>query len=71
MIGKLEGIPVLVMHGDADEVIPFDEGRVLAAAAREPKEFWTVPRGRHNDLLLVEEGKWRRKLLGWLNARVE
>jgi len=71
LIGKLEGVPILIMHGDADEVIPFNEGRVLAAAAREPKEFWTVPRGRHNDLLLIDEGKWRKKMFAWLKARVE
>jgi fermentation-respiration switch protein FrsA (DUF1100 family) len=71
LIGKLEGVPVLIMHGDADEVIPFDEARVLAAAAREPKEFWTVPKGRHNDLLVIEENKWAKKLLAWMNKRVE
>lgn len=71
LIGKLEGVPILIMHGDADEVIPFDEGRVLAAAAREPKEFWTVPKGRHNDLLVIEDNKWAEKLLGWMKARVE
>lgn len=71
LIGKLEGVPVLIMHGDADEVIPFDEGRVLAAAAREPKEFWAVPGGRHSDLLLRDDGKWRKKMLAWMNARVE
>ena len=71
MIGKLEGVPVLIMHGDADEIIPFDEARVLAAAAREPKEFWAVPKGRHNDLLQVQGNKWGKKLLGWLRGRVE
>jgi fermentation-respiration switch protein FrsA (DUF1100 family) len=70
LIGKLEGVPVLLMHGDADEVIPFDEGRVLAAAAREPKQFWQVPRGRHNDLLTIDGGKWRTRLVAWMDARV-
>jgi fermentation-respiration switch protein FrsA (DUF1100 family) len=71
LIGKLEGVPVLIMHGDADEVIPYNEARVLAAAAREPKEFWTVPRGRHSDLLTINDGKWRARLLAWLKGRVD
>jgi uncharacterized protein len=39
--------PVLVLHGDADEVVPYAQGRALFAAAREPKTFFTIPGGRH------------------------
>ena len=71
LIGKLAPVPVLVMHGEADEVIPFAEGRVLAAAARDPKEFIAVPNGRHNDLLARDDGKWRRRLLEWIARQLE
>lgn len=43
--------PVLVSHGDADEVIPFSHGRRMFAAAPGPKQFVTIPGGRHNDPL--------------------
>ena len=69
-IGKLAPVPVLVVHGDADEVIPFDEGRVLAAAAREAKEFMAIPGGRHSDTLVIENGKWRRKILAWIGEQL-
>ena len=42
--------PLLVMHGDADFVIPQAQGRRLYAAANEPKQaFWPSGVG-HNDL---------------------
>lgn len=41
-------IPVLVSHGDPDEVIPTNEGRALFAAANEPKQLLIVPGAGHN-----------------------
>lgn len=41
--------PVLVMHGRADEVIPFRHGEALFAAANEPKRSFWVPGAMHND----------------------
>ena len=46
-IGRYQG-PLLMIHGDADETVPFDSGRALFEAAREPKRFVTVPGGTHN-----------------------
>lgn len=43
--------PVLVMHGEADEVIPFHHGQSLFAAAPEPKRSFWVPGARHNDFV--------------------
>ena len=40
--------PVLVMHGEADEVISFRHGEALFAAAREPKQHLWVPGAHHN-----------------------
>jgi abhydrolase domain-containing protein 17 len=45
--------PVLVMHGTADEVIPFRHGEALFAAAPEPKRHLWVSGARHNDFLPV------------------
>jgi fermentation-respiration switch protein FrsA (DUF1100 family) len=39
--------PVLVVHGDADEVVPYPHAERLFAAAREPKELVRIPGGRH------------------------
>ncbi len=60
-IGRLRA-PLLVMHGDQDEIIPFDLGRALFDAAPEPKEFWRVPGAHHNDLLETAGASYREKL---------
>ena len=44
-------VPVMVIHGEADEIVPFSQGRAVFEAAREPKQFWGVPGAHHNDLL--------------------
>jgi uncharacterized protein len=41
--------PVLVMHGDADRVIPFEAGEALFEAIAAPKQFVRLPNGDHND----------------------
>jgi fermentation-respiration switch protein FrsA (DUF1100 family) len=43
------GGPLLVSHGDADEVIPVEHGERLFAAAKCQKWLVTTPGGRHND----------------------
>ncbi len=42
--------PLQVVHGTADEVVPFHMGQSLFAAAPEPKQFIAVQGGMHNDL---------------------
>jgi hypothetical protein len=46
-------VPVLVLHGDADEIVPFDMGEQVFAAAPEPKTFYRIPGASHNDTYLV------------------
>ena len=42
--------PVLVMHGEQDELIPVSMGRDLHAAAANPKDLVIFPAGKHTDL---------------------
>lgn len=41
--------PLLQVHGDRDQIVPFVSGKKLFAAANEPKQFVVVPGGDHND----------------------
>jgi fermentation-respiration switch protein FrsA (DUF1100 family) len=54
-VAKLRNVhcPVLVTHGQADEVIAFHHGEMLFAAAAEPKRNFWVPTAGHNDLRTV------------------
>ena len=43
------GCPILVIHGDADSVIPYTNGVALFESLGEPKQFVRVRGGDHND----------------------
>ena len=48
-IGKVR-VPILVMHGERDRVVPIRFGRALFDAAPEPKEFWVARESGHENL---------------------
>ena len=48
--------PIMVLHGDRDDLIPFDIGRELFEAANEPKRFYAIEGAAHNDTYLVGGG---------------
>jgi fermentation-respiration switch protein FrsA (DUF1100 family) len=58
--------PVLILHGDADTIVPIGHGRELFAAAPEPKVFFTIPGRDHNDTFLAGPDYWDawRRFLG-------
>jgi hypothetical protein len=43
-------VPVLILHGKADEVVPYQMGQALYRAAPEPKQLFLVPKGTHFQL---------------------
>jgi fermentation-respiration switch protein FrsA (DUF1100 family) len=45
--------PLLVLHGDRDEVVPFTHGRMVFEAAPEPKKFFAIAGAGHNDTYLI------------------
>jgi uncharacterized protein len=55
LIDRLKDIhvPVLVIHGDRDEIVPIRLGREVFDAARPPKSMYVVEGADHNDLYHV------------------
>jgi len=51
-------VPKLVIHGEADRIVPFSMGRKLFEAAREPKFFYPLKEAGHNDTYLVGGEKY-------------
>jgi fermentation-respiration switch protein FrsA (DUF1100 family) len=47
-VGQLR-LPVLYIHGTADEIVPFEMGKALYNATPFARGFVTVPAGRHED----------------------
>lgn len=48
-VGRLR-VPLLIAHGDRDEIVPYELGTALFAAAPEPKRFVALPGAHHNDV---------------------
>jgi fermentation-respiration switch protein FrsA (DUF1100 family) len=47
VIGELAPMPLLIVHGEADAVVPSDHAIALYEAARPPKTLWLVPGAGH------------------------
>jgi pimeloyl-ACP methyl ester carboxylesterase len=59
--------PLLFFHGDRDEIIPYDLGRRLFAAASEPKSFETLSGAGHNDTVQVGGRRYFERIRRFLD----
>lgn len=66
-VAELE-IPKLFIHGESDETVPLELGKRLYESASEPKDFYLVRRGGHNDLHLYG-GRWYLRRLSRFRDR--
>ena len=66
-IKKITKTPLLLVHGDLDEVVPFSQAKELFGLANEPKTMFAVKGGRHGDALSRNEGEYRKRVLQWLD----
>lgn len=67
-IGLIRETPLLVIHGDMDQVVPLSQGRELFALANEPKTLFEVKGGSHGDSLSRDQGAYRKRMLAWLEG---
>jgi pimeloyl-ACP methyl ester carboxylesterase len=65
-IGELRS-PLLVLHGENDEVVPVAHGRSLFEAAPEPKALHLFPGLGHNDLVTLGGGDLAETLASWFD----
>jgi len=59
--------PILVIHSPDDEIIPFDHGQQLFAAAQGPKEFLELT-GGHNEGFLMAGQTYQAGLAKFINT---
>ena len=65
-IDKIPPRPLLLVHGDADELIPLEHAHRLYQKAKEPKELKIIPGAKHKMRL---EKAAMDFVLDWLKAR--
>jgi len=61
--------PVLIAHSPEDEIIPFEHGQALYAAANPPKHFLELA-GGHNDGFIFMRESWVGELKDFLNGHI-
>ena len=62
--------PVLIAHSPEDEIIPFEHGRALFAAANPPKLFLELA-GGHNDGFIFMRESWVKALGDFLDEQMD
>jgi hypothetical protein len=65
-IGELRS-PLLFLHGDRDEIVPYALGRALYDAAPEPKRFTTIRGAGHNDTVAVGGAAYFQRIGAFLD----
>lgn len=55
-------VPVLIIHGTEDEIIPFTHGQQLWETANPPKSHFWVENGGHNDVPWVDSETYVKQL---------
>ncbi|MBI5430881.1 MAG: alpha/beta hydrolase [Nitrosomonadales bacterium] len=63
-------VPVLIAHSPEDDIIPFEHGRALFAAANPPKQFLELA-GGHNDGFIFMRAEWIKVLGDFLGEQIK
>ncbi|MCX5794552.1 MAG: alpha/beta hydrolase [Elusimicrobia bacterium] len=66
-VDRLPPCRILVMHSEADQVVPFRLGQRLFSRLPEPKEFWRVERARHLEIFGDYGAVYRPRLTEFLD----
>lgn len=61
-------VPVLLIHGDRDKIIPIHHARVLYAAANEPRQLWVVKGGGHISAFAPNRLEYRKRFTLYLEG---
>jgi fermentation-respiration switch protein FrsA (DUF1100 family) len=67
VVAQVAPIPLLLVHGDRDSIVPWQHSKRLYDAAREPKDFWLVEGAGHIEAFRSEP--MRERLVSYLRAR--
>jgi hypothetical protein len=51
-------VPLLILHGDRDEVVPLEQAKRLYAAANEPKQLHVIRGAEHNNTYVIGDAAY-------------
>lgn len=65
-VDQIAPVPLLIVHGSNDTMVPISQGEKLFAKAKQPKTFFRVAGGSHTNALGRNHGEYRQKMLAWM-----
>jgi fermentation-respiration switch protein FrsA (DUF1100 family) len=65
-MAKISPLPLLILHGDQDRIVPVHHARLLYDAALEPKQLWIVPGAGH--IQTMGDPAMRDRLVAYLRG---
>ena len=71
-VARLAPIPLLLIHGTSDKVVPYSHSEMLLAEANEPKQLVTVEGGEHLDIMTGRYGtKYHDRMCGFFEQTLQ
>ena len=71
LIHELSPMPIMLMHGEKDQVVPPSHSQLLFAQAGEPKRLWIAPGADHDALINTHPEEYESRVLGFLSEVFE
>jgi fermentation-respiration switch protein FrsA (DUF1100 family) len=65
VVDRIAPRPLLLIHGELDDLITADNARALYAAAGEPKELWILPAVEHSGALEAAREEYQERVSGF------
>ncbi len=60
-------VPMLFICGTADTAVELKNSEKMYDEAKDPKELWKIPDGRHGNLYEINSGQLREQLMSYLS----
>ena len=70
VLADISPLPLLVIHGDQDVIVPWHHGRAIYKHAKTPKWFWKLPGLGHIQAMSAQHRDYRQALLDFLDQVV-
>lgn len=68
VVDHIAPIPLLLIHGTGDRIIPYHHGQQLYEKAKEPKQLWTLEGADHTAAFSPRFEKYKEKLVAFYTA---
>lgn len=65
VVANIAPVPLVIIHGTADGVVPYSHGKRLFELAREPKQLWTLEGGDHTEAFIDAGSVYRERLVAF------